>query len=194
MVLSQKGRWVTLSTSVTNPIKQRLKKTILWYTLISAFFFVGSRIYEHFSFGETSAFMHYLFLIPLIGGALLVLLQLMVKGLSRLSLNLWNSGVATLTAGALYRGIVNLSGRSTTMDQPYYYLGVAFLALADQPLLCPQCLGGKNKVKYLILKALIQLLWIRAFNFNVVNFVSSTQTLRTKKRLIRARARKIPAT
>ena len=74
--------------------------------------------------------MHYLFLIPLIGGALLVLLQLMVKGLSRLSLNLWNSGVATLTAGALYRGIVNLSGRSTTMDHPYYYLGVAFLALA----------------------------------------------------------------
>ena len=54
----------------------------------------------------------------------------MVKGFSRLSLNLWNSGVATLTAGALYRGIVNLSGRSTTMDQPYYYLGVAFLALA----------------------------------------------------------------
>ena len=74
-------------TSVTNPIKQRLKKTILWYTLISAFF-VGSRIYEHFSFGETSAFMHYLFLIPLIGGALLVPLQLMVKGFSRLSLNL----------------------------------------------------------------------------------------------------------
>jgi len=113
-----------LSTSVTNPIKKRLKKTILWYILISAFFFVGSRIYEHFSFGETSAFMHYLFLIPLIGGALLVLLQLMVKGFSRLSLNLWNSGVATLTAG------VNLSGRSTTMDQPYYYIGVAFLALA----------------------------------------------------------------
>ena len=117
---------MTLSTSVTNPIKQRLKKTILWYILISAFFFVGSRIYEHFSFGETSAFMHYLFF----GGALLVALQLMVKGFSRLSLNLWNSGVATLTAGALYRGIVNLSGRSTTMDQPYYYIGVAFLALA----------------------------------------------------------------
>ena len=121
---------MTLSTSVTNPIKKRLKKTILWYPLISAFFFVGSRIYEHFSFGETSAFMHYLFLIPLIGGALLVALQLIVKGLSRITLNLWNSGVATITAGALYRGIVNLSGRSTTMDQLYYYLGVAFLALA----------------------------------------------------------------
>ena len=119
---------MTLSTSVTNPIKQRLKKTILWYTLISAFFFVGSRIYEHFSFGETSAFMHYLFLIPLIGGTLLVALQLVVKGLSRLTLNLWN--VATATAGVLYRGIVNLSGRSTTLDQPYYYVAGIFLALA----------------------------------------------------------------
>ena len=130
MVLSQKGRWVTLSTSVTNPIKQRLKKTILCYTLISAFFFVGSRIYEHFSFGETSAFMHYLFLIPLIGGTLLSTLQLVVKGLSRITLNLWNSAVATATAGALYRGIVNLSGRSTTLDQPYYYVAGTILALA----------------------------------------------------------------
>ena len=121
---------MTLSTSVTNPIKQRLKKTILWYPLISAFFFVGSRIYEHFSFGETSAFMHYLFLIPLIGGLLLIGLQVFIKGLSRITLNLWNSAVATTTAGALYRGIVNLSGRSTTLDQPYYYVTGIFLVLA----------------------------------------------------------------
>ncbi|MFQ6810546.1 hypothetical protein [Streptococcus oralis] len=119
-----------MSTSVTNPIKQRLKKTILWYSLISAFFFVGSRIYEHFSFGETSAFMHYLFLIPLIGGLLLIGLQVFIKGLSRITLNLWNSAVATTTAGALYRGIVNLSGRSTTLDQPYYYVAGIFLVLA----------------------------------------------------------------
>ena len=79
---------------------------------------------------ETAAFMHYLFLIPLIGGALLVALQLVVKGLSRITLNLWNSAVATATAGALYRGIVNLSGRSTTLDQPYYYVAGIFLALA----------------------------------------------------------------
>ena len=91
--------------------------------------------------------MHYLFLIPLIGGALLVLLQLMVKGFSRLSLNLWNSGVATLTAGALYRGIVNLSGRSTTMDQPYYYLGVDFLALDLISLFFVRSVWVENKVE-----------------------------------------------
>ena len=50
--------------------------------------------------------MHYLFFIPLIGGTLLVLLQLMVKGFSRLSLNLWNSGVATLTAGPPTEGLL----------------------------------------------------------------------------------------
>ena len=74
--------------------------------------------------------MHYLFLIPLIGGTLLTALQLVVKGLSRITLNLWNSAVATATAGALFRGIVNLSGRSTTLDQPYYYVAGIFLALA----------------------------------------------------------------
>ena len=74
--------------------------------------------------------MHYLFLIPLIGGILLVALQLVVKGLSRLTLNLWNSAVATATSGALYRGIVKLSGRSTTLDQPYYYVAGILLALA----------------------------------------------------------------
>ena len=74
--------------------------------------------------------MHYLFLIPLIGGALLVAIQLVIKGLSRITLNLWNSAVATATTGALYRGIVNLSGRSTTLDQPYYYVAGIFLILA----------------------------------------------------------------
>ena len=73
--------------------------------------------------------MHYLFLIPLIGGALLVAIQLVIKGLSRITLNLWNSAVATATTGALYRGIVNLSGRSTTLDQPYYYVAGIFLIL-----------------------------------------------------------------
>ena len=69
-------------------------------------------------------------MIPLIGGALLVTLHIVVKGLSRITLNLWNSAVATATGGALYRGIVNLSGRSTTLDQPYYYVAGIFLVLA----------------------------------------------------------------
>ena len=74
--------------------------------------------------------MHYLYAVPLVGGILLLILLKIIPNLSRLSLNLWNSAVATLTAGVLFRGIVNLSGRSTTLDQPYWYLGTAFVALA----------------------------------------------------------------
>ena len=74
--------------------------------------------------------MHYLFALPLVGGSLLLLFMKIIPNLSRLSLNLWNSAVAIITAGMLFRGIVNLSGRSTTLDMPYWYIGAAFAALA----------------------------------------------------------------
>lgn len=74
--------------------------------------------------------MHYMFCVPLIGGAVLLGLLQLMPTLSRLSYNLWNSGVATITAGCLLRGIINLSGRSTTLDQPYWYIGAGFLVLS----------------------------------------------------------------
>ena len=121
---------MTLSTSVTNLGKKRFKKTVISYTLISIFFFAFSRIYEAFSFGETSVHMHYLFAAPLVGGIQLAIFLKVLPHFSRISLNLWNSAVATITAGTLFRGIVNLSGRSTTLDAPYWYVGISFAILA----------------------------------------------------------------
>lgn len=119
-----------MSTSVTKNKNKRLKKTLVSYSLLTIFFFAFSRIYESFSFGETSLHMHYLFAVPLVGGIVLALLLKIMPNLGRISLNLWNSAVAVLTAGMLFRGIVNLSGRSTTLDQPYWYVGLAFAILA----------------------------------------------------------------
>ena len=119
-----------LSTSVINPNKKRFKKTAISYTLITIFFFAFSRIYEAFSFGETSVHMHYLFAVPLVGGILLAIFLKVLPHFSRISLNLWNSAIAIITAGTLFRGIVNLSGRSTTLDAPYWYIGITFAALA----------------------------------------------------------------
>ena len=119
-----------MSTSVTKASKKRFKKTAVVYALITVFFFIFSRIYEHFSFGETSVYMHYLFGVPLIGGMALLIFQKIIPNLSRLSLNLWNSAVATIATGVLFRGIVNLSGRSTTMDLPYWYVGVGLAGFA----------------------------------------------------------------
>lgn len=119
-----------MSTSVINPSKKRFKKTVISYTLITIFFFIFSRIYEAFSFGETSVHMHYLFAVPLVGGVLLTMFLKVLPQFSRMSLNLWNSAVAILTTGTLFRGIVNLSGRSTTLDAPYWYVGIGFVILA----------------------------------------------------------------
>lgn len=119
-----------MSTLVTKTNNKRFKKTAVVYTLITVFFFIFSRIYEHFSFGETSVYMHWLFGVPLIGGVGLLIFQKLIPNLSRLSLNLWNSAVATIAAGVLFRGIVNLSGRSTTLDLPYWYVGIGLAGLA----------------------------------------------------------------
>lgn len=121
---------MTLSTLVTKTNNKRFKKTAVVYTLITVFFFIFSRIYEHFSFGETSVYMHWLFGVPLIGEVVLLIFQKLIPNLSRLSLNLWNSAVATIAAGVLFRGIVNLSGRSTTLDLPYWYVGIGLAGLA----------------------------------------------------------------
>lgn len=74
--------------------------------------------------------MHYMFCVTLIGGALLLGMLTLKPNLSRMTFNLWNSGAATITAGFLLRGIINLSGRSTTLDQPYWFIGAGFLVLA----------------------------------------------------------------
>ena len=100
------------------------------YLILSIFLFIFSRVYVSLSYGEVSIFMNTLSLVPLIGGGLLVGLLYLQPTLSRLSFNLWNSGVAVLTTGFLLRGIINLSGRSTTLDWPYWVIGAGFLGLA----------------------------------------------------------------
>ena len=133
-----------MSTLVTNLGKKRFKKTVISYTLITIFFFAFSRIYEAFSFGETSVHMHYLFAVPLVGGIILANLLKVLPYFSRISLNLWNSAVAIITAGTLFRGIVNLSGRSTTLDAPYWYVGISFAILAILSIVIHPLLTNKT--------------------------------------------------
>lgn len=118
-----------MSTSVTNSTT-RFSRTFISYLAMTAFLFIFSRIYESLSYGEVSVFMHYMFCATLVGGILLLGLLQVKPNLSRMTYNLWNSGIATITAGCLFRGIINLSGRSTTLDQPYWYVGAGFLALS----------------------------------------------------------------
>ena len=119
-----------MSTSVTKKRFSRLGKTATVYLILSIFLFIFSQVYVSLSYGEVSIFMNTLSLVPLIGGGILVGLLYLHPTLSRISFNLWNSGVAVFTAGFLLRGIINLSGRSTTLDWPYWLIGAGFLGLA----------------------------------------------------------------
>ena len=134
----------TANKASENPNKKRFKKTVISYTLITIFFFAFSRIYEAFSFGETSVHMHYLFAVPLVGGIILAVLLKVLPYFSRISLNLWNSAIAIITTGTLFRGIVNLSGRSTTLDAPYWYVGISFAILAILSIIIHPLLTNKS--------------------------------------------------
>lgn len=134
----------TANKASENPNKKRFKKTVISYTLITIFFFAFSRIYEAFSFGETSVYMHYLFTVPLVGGIILAILLKALPHFSRINFNLWNSAVAIITTGTLFRGIVNLSGRSTTLDAPYWYVGISFAILAILSIIIHPLLTNKT--------------------------------------------------
>ena len=88
--------------------------------------------------------MHYLFAVPLVGGIILAILLKVLPYLSRISLNLWNSAIAIITTGTLFRGIVNLSGRSTTLDAPYWYVGIGFVVLAILSIIIKPFLTNKR--------------------------------------------------
>lgn len=113
----------------TLPRRRRFKRTLLTYGVITLFLLLFSQIYLSQSFGETSIHMTWLPAIPLIGGGLLLTLLGTLPALSRISYNLWNSSVTILTFGFLFRGIVNLSGRSTTLDTPYWIATAIFAGL-----------------------------------------------------------------
>ncbi len=66
---------------------------------MAAFLFIFSRIYESLSYGEVSVFMHDMFCATLVGrhsaiGPSASQAQL----ITLITYNLWNSGIATITA------------------------------------------------------------------------------------------------
>ena len=122
-------------------------KSLLPITLTTVFVFVFAKIYGIFSHGVSSAFMSYAFLLPLSLIFLPKLLNLCTGNrlwngsldteeeegkklfLSSLASFLWKSGVAVLTVGSLYKGVLDIYGTSGTFE--WIYLVVGILALVS---------------------------------------------------------------
>ena len=129
-----------------NGTSQLSWKSLLPIALTTVFVFAFAKIYSIFSHGVSSAFMSYAFLLPLSLIFLPKLLNLCTGNrlwngtleteegekklfLSSLASFLWKSGVAVLTVGSLYKGVLDIYGTSGTFE--WIYLVVGILALVS---------------------------------------------------------------
>jgi hypothetical protein len=113
---------------------KHFRKTIITYLILSILAIVVNKVYALFGHGVSSPAMTWMFLYPLIGGALFYSLiyglanKIIKFTLYRLFFNIFNSGIATLTFGSFLKGIMDIAGAGSTYLVFYYVVGSLFIA------------------------------------------------------------------
>ncbi len=106
--------------------------TAMVYLGVSTFVALFGGIYEYFSHEIFSYFMVYAFAIPLLLGAF----PWMIMGLKHASLPhpfsslCWHCGIATVTTGSVYQGVLEIYGTTHHLMPVYWILGGGLLALS----------------------------------------------------------------
>jgi hypothetical protein len=114
--------------------EKQFRKAIWVYLILSAVAIVVSKVYGIFGHGVTSAAMSWMFLYPLLGGALFYfIIEMLIPHITkfagcRVFLNLNNSGIATLTLASLLKGIFEIAGTDSPYLVYYYTVGGVFVA------------------------------------------------------------------
>ena len=103
-----------------------MKKSLI-YLGVSVFVFIFGQIYEYFSHGVYSSYMMYAFLIPFIG----LLNNLILKRTVSDNVTLpWKCGISTLSAGSIYKGVLEIYGTSGTFEIVYLIIGSIFCVMS----------------------------------------------------------------
>jgi hypothetical protein len=114
-------------------------KKVLGYVLITIAVALFGAVYEYFSFGVYSYYMIYAFAIPLILGVLpwlFIASARMGRGATEkdhppmYTINLWGSGIATLTVGSVFHGILDIYGTTSSLSKVYFIVGAGLLLTA----------------------------------------------------------------
>lgn len=117
----------TLDTNKSKRLTQPLKTAVI-FLAASVFCIAFNKIYAVFGHGVSSDSMTFMFLYPLLCGALpYLMISLMVRQTGdvqayRFSYNSCNSGIVLLTAGSLLNGIFEIAGTSS----PYLIIFTVF--------------------------------------------------------------------
>ncbi len=109
------------------------ERNALGYFLTSLFLILFGAVYEHFSFGVYANAMIYAFAIPLLMGALPMMLLTFFRAErlpDRLSRELLGAGIATLSAGSLIKGALEIYGTSSPLTFVYWPAGLALIGFA----------------------------------------------------------------
>ena len=105
-----------------------MKKQIITYLIASIACIIFSIIYETFSHGVYSLFMICSFAIPLILGCFISLVLYKRKiSYGRVEINLYNAGVATLTFGSIFQGVLEIYGTTNFKVYIYFFVGALLI-------------------------------------------------------------------
>lgn len=123
---------MTLFISDTDNRRRTIGKYGFAYLFITLFCVLFGGVYEYFSHDVYSYFMLYAFAYPLVGGVLpfFAIAFTQVRLPSRLAINLYNCGIATLTVGSIVRGILEIYGTTNSLIKFYPFVGAVFLIFA----------------------------------------------------------------
>ena len=105
-----------------------LKRNLLGNIAGTVFLAFFGAVYELFSHEVYSYFMIYAFAVPLMLGVMpyaLLLISRKVPG--RAALNLWNSGIAALSVGCVFRGVLEIYGTTNSLSVIYPVSGLLLL-------------------------------------------------------------------
>ena len=109
-----------------NTIKGKTLGVYIGFTVFCAIFGI---IYEIFSHEVYYVFMMFAFAVPLLLGVIPILI-IKVKKLRKpdeLSYRAWNSGVAAITMGSLFEGVLEIYGTTNKLIMVYLIVGIPLL-------------------------------------------------------------------
>ena len=108
-----------------------LKKYLLGNIFGTVFLALFGAIYEAFSHEVYSYYMIYAFALPLVLGVLpFALLLFCGKRPPRAAALLWNYGIAALSVGCVFRGVLEIYGTTNSLRAAYPIVGAALLTAA----------------------------------------------------------------
>ena len=122
-----------------NPIirKQMIKKPIIRKQIIknivlTVLCIIFSTIYECYSHQVYSIFMIGTFIVPLLAGVGINVIRWLVYKeieISESALAIWQCGIYTLTAGSIFRGVLDIYGTTNSKGILFWYVGFLLIAI-----------------------------------------------------------------